>query len=175
MVTIPSLPTPEFPGIVDEGSAPTASNSKPVYFAFAFFGLTRPDDASLNNLTKFTEAQFAGYKAQGVSRPEIGPYEALGRALVHDGSFEGRYGALVDTAFAARAYSEIFERPATAAQVAHFESQIAYFKGLYVNAGIASPEASLLAKGAVAGQMLGFAALDENAKTPTAPTGFDFF
>lgn len=175
MFTLPPLSSPGFPGIIDDAPVSTSVGSKAALYTYAFFGLNRPGAAKLDSLVQFSDAQFASYKAQGVSRPELGPYEALGRALVHDGTFESRYGALTDSSFVNKAYSEIFERSATPNQATHFQSQISYFHDLYRTAGIGTSEASILAKGAVAGQMLGFAALDENARAPTAATGFDFF
>jgi hypothetical protein len=173
MFELPPIDSPTFPGIIDEPG--TGGSTAPALVAYAFFGLQAPASARLDSLLQFSEAQLASYKAQGVARAELGPFEAFGRALVHEGNFEQRYNALSNNDFIVRAYSDIFERPATQSQISHFVAQITYFRDLYTGTGLAAQESTLLAKGAVAGQMLGFAVLDENAKMPTTPTGFDFF
>ena len=60
----------------------------------------------------------------------------------------------------------MFERPANASQSSHFAGQVGYFQSLYLGAGIEATKATMLAKGAAIGQMLGFAALDEAGKHP---------
>ncbi len=115
-------------------------------------------------LSDFSFGQFLAYKQTGVARPELGPYEALGRAFAETIDFQNNYGSLTSAALVERAYKEVFERPATPGQQGHFQSQVAYFERIYGEAGMAASTASLLAKGAVIGQMLGFAAFDETSQ-----------
>jgi hypothetical protein len=121
-----------------------------------------PTAEKLSALSDFAFTQYRYYDDMGVARPEIGPYEALGRAFAETAGYQELYGGLARAAFVSQAYEDVFERPATAAQIGHFMSQIAYFVGLYEGVGMPDASADLAARGAVVGQMLGYAAFDEN-------------
>jgi len=146
--------------------APAAVTTVPSSVVFSFFNATAPDAAKLNALADFAKGQFEAYKNAGVARAEIGPYEALGRGFAETISFDTKYGKLNLTDFVTKAYKDIFERTATNSQVSHFQNQVSYFETLYKTAGMTAAAAAVLAKGAVAGQMLGFAVLDEAAQHP---------
>lgn len=128
-----------------------------------FFNGVTPSLEKLAALSTFCQLQFDYYSAMGVADPALGPYEALGRAFGETAEFQAKYGAMT-TNFVATAYQDVFGRAASEVQVAHFQAQVDYFVGIYTQAGIAADTASHLAKGAVMGQMLGVAAL-QNAAT----------
>lgn len=136
-----------------------------VIYSFLNGGLL-PNAEKLASLADFAKIQFDAYKAAGVARAEIGPYEALGRGFADTVQFKTKYGTQNTGDFVTSAYKEVFERAATGAQVDHFKGQVSYFESLYKTAGMATVVASLLAKGAILGQMLGFAALDEASLHP---------
>jgi hypothetical protein len=142
----------------------------PSSVVFSFFNAAVPDAAKLAALADFAKGQFEAYKNAGVARAEIGPYEALGRGFAETISFDTKYGKLTVADFVTKAYNDIFERTATSSQLSHFQNQISYFENLYKTAGMAAAAAALLAKGAVAGQMLGFAVLDEASQHPYITT-----
>lgn len=136
----------------------------PAVIVHRFFNdQTSPGADKLAALSQFSFDQFRSYKDFGVARPELGPYEALGRGFAETTKFQQEYSALPRAVFVDQAYNEVFERAATAVQSAHFQAQIAYFESIYDQAGIGAADASLLAKGAVLGQMLGHAVWDESS------------
>lgn len=145
---------------------PPAVTTVPSSVVFSFFNAAAPTAEKLADLAEFAKGQFEFYKASGVARPELGPYEALGRGFAETIAFDTKYGKLSVENFVKKAYADIFERPASGAQEAHFQNQINYFETIYMKAGIAAAAATLLAKGAISGQMLGFAVLDEAAQHP---------
>lgn len=140
----------------------------PALVVAAFFNGVTPSLEKLASLSDFCRSQFDHYSAMGVGEPLLGPYEALGRAFAETDGFRTKYGSLT-TDFVAATYAEVFGRPPTDVQAMHFQAQVAYFVSIYSQAGLPADEASLLAKGAVMGQMLGVAsihnaaALDYNA------------
>jgi hypothetical protein len=158
---------PEFGGGVAAAPGVTTIPSSVV---FSFFNATAPDAAKLTALADFAKGQFEAYKNAGVARAEIGPYEALGRGFAETITFDTKYGKLTVADFVTKAYKDIFERTATSSQLSHFQNQVSYFENLYKTAGMAAAAAALLAKGAVAGQMLGFAVLDEASQHPYITT-----
>lgn len=157
---------PELGGGATPGSSGPATTTAPSAIVFSFFNGTTPTAEKLASLAEFAKSQFEAYKASGVARAEIGPYEALGRGFAETISFDTKYGKLSLPEFVKTAYRDVFERAATGAQETHFSAQVSYFQNLYVGAGMEVSAASALAKGAVVGQMLGFAVLDEAGKHP---------
>lgn len=154
---------PEFGGGSTPGPVPVAPgvSTIPSAVIFSFFNAIAPTAEKLAQLAEFSKSQFEAYKAAGVARPELGPYEALGRSFAETIQFDTKYGKLALSEFVSTAYRDIFERSASSAQGNHFQSQVSYFEALYKSVGMSDATAFLLAKGAVAGQMLGHAALDE--------------
>jgi hypothetical protein len=130
----------------------------PALVVSSFFNGVTPPLEKLASLCTFCQSQFDYYTAMGVGEPLLGPYEALGRAFAETDGFSTKYGSL-STEFVATAYSEVFGKPPSSLQASHFQAQVDYFTGIYIQAGIAADNASLLAKGAALGQMLGVAAL----------------
>lgn len=159
---------PEFGGGSTPGPAPVAPavSTIPSAVIFSFFNAAAPTAEKLAQLAEFSKSQYEYYKSTGVARPELGPYEALGRSFAETIQFDTKYGKLGMTEFVTTAYRDIFERAASTAQADHFKSQVNYFEELYKSVGMGAATAFLLAKGAVAGQMLGHAALDEGSKHP---------
>jgi uncharacterized repeat protein (TIGR02059 family) len=134
----------------------------PALVVSQFFGST-PSQEHLAALSAFNAEQLAAYTKQGVLEPRIGPYEALGLGVSETIAFGGKYAALSDTDFVAKAYQDVFGRLPGADQAKHFAAQILYFETLYAGAGQTTAQADLHAKGAILGQMLGFAAITEAA------------
>lgn len=122
-------------------------------------GLT-PTASKLESLASFALLQFNSYAAAGVADPSIGPYEALGLGLSGTTEFITKFGAKSDTSFIQDAFQEAFGRAAGDAQISHFQSQLDYFTNLYLGAGIDPSTARIDARGAVVGQILGFASTE---------------
>lgn len=139
-----------------------ATTTIPALIVANFFEGVTPSLERLADLSAFAQLQFDYYSLMGVGQPLLGPYEALGRGFGETEGFRAKYGALTDD-FVATAYAEVFGRAPNAAQVQHFNAQVEYFVSIYVPAGIPAETASLLAKGAAIGQMLGEAALHGSA------------
>lgn len=129
------------------------------------YGVT-PDAAKLASLSTFSSMQYDYYKSMGVARPEIGPFEALGVGFSDTTQFTSKFGSIDTANFVSGAYSSVFQRPASAVQADHFSSQIAYYEGLYKVAGVAADQAHSWSTGAILGQMLAVAVLDEPALFP---------
>jgi hypothetical protein len=126
-------------------------------------GKTPLNAAKLESLANFAEGQHASYTEMGVGNPEVGPYEALGRGFSTTAEFKAKYDALGEDAFIAKVYNDVLGRAATDDQVDHFQAQIDYFQGIYETADVADAEGTLYAKGAVLGQILAIAVLEEGA------------
>jgi len=125
-----------------------------------------PTEAQLDGaagLAAFALAQFNAYAAKGVANPELGPYEALGRALSSTSGFHAQSDGKADAQFIVDAYVKAFGGTPGGAQVAHFEDQINYFTNLYKGAGLSAADAALQARGAVYGQIFGIAATVEDS------------
>jgi methionine-rich copper-binding protein CopC len=144
-------------GLVHEAQTSTV----PALIMSDLLGGAAPTQAHLAELTLFAQQQYDAYAAAGVANPALGPYEAIGLGFTATTAFQEKYGALPVQSFLASAYGDVFGRAATAEQQSHFTAQITYFVALYQSAGIAGDAALLKAKGAVIGQMMGHAVLDE--------------
>jgi len=123
----------------------------------AFVEGVTPDTARLDILAPFAQLQYNYYASIGVLDPSLGPYEALGMGLSETTAFIQQFGSLTDNEFITSSYLKAFDRGATNAQIVHFQGQIDYFEALYTGAGIAPDAAAIRARGAVVGQMLGYA------------------
>jgi len=137
-----------------------------------FFLGALPTAAQLASRGDFAETQYTYYATVlKVANPEIGPYEALGRAFSGETAFAAKYGSSITTAsFIQNVYQDAFHRAPTAAQTTHFNDQVTYFRSLYTGAGIAAGQAEIQARGAVAGQMLGFAMTTASERALPAQT-----
>ena len=133
------------------------------------------DGAKLTSLTLFAQQQFDYYaNVLQVGNPALGPYEALGRGF----SSTPEFAALVAAAggsngqFVTNTYVAAFGTTPSGAQVQHFVDQIEYFTNLYKAAGISAASALLQAQGAVLGQIVGEAALQEGSTLDNLAEGF---
>jgi hypothetical protein len=127
-------------------------------------GGTTPTQSAYASLVAFGKAQFASYQSMGVGNPSLGPFEALGRAFASDSLtkpfFATKYDKATVSDFVDTAYSGVFgTAPASDAKAA-LTAQHVYFENLYRGVGIPTGEAALLAKGAVLGQIVGYAFAD---------------
>ncbi len=137
------------------------------------FGAT-PSSTKLTELAAFCkgQAESPGYLA--TSDPRLGAFEALGMALAETSQFTSKFGTLSDSAFVSAAYLTAFGRSPTTAQSQHFLSQNNYFEQLYTSAGISASVADLRAKGAVLGQMYGFAVKEASNEASKDAVAFLF-
>lgn len=124
---------------------------------------TVPTSAKLDELTAFAKTQNDYYtNVLKSSNAQLGAYEALGRAYASDATttaaFSARFGALSTADFVTAAYSTAFNTAPSAGAAANLIGQVNYFTSLYTAAGIPAAQASLQAKGAVFGQIVGYAA-----------------
>ena len=133
----------------------------PAVITNALLAGVAPTQQHLPELGAFVTLQYNAYRDTGSSNPALGIYEALGRGFSETIKFETDYGGFTDIDFLNDAYRDVFGRTASEAQVAHFEAQLAYFQALYTGVGESGPLASLHAKGAIIGQMIGHMVRDE--------------
>lgn len=131
-----------------------------------------PTSARLDSLTAFSAEQFQSYQRLGVQDARLGPYEALGRAFAETSGFKAKYASGDDATYVNVAYLSIFKTNATSAQVTHFLEQDAYLEKLYLTAGLSAADSALAARGAVVGQMIGFATLPADSALNKAATAF---
>jgi hypothetical protein len=129
-----------------------------------------PTSARIDSLTAFAKTQFDYYtNTLKSANAQLGAYEALGKAFAADptttATFAARYGALSATDFVTTAYASIFNNSPvpSAGALANLVSQVAYFTDLYTKAGIPAAAAALQAKGAVLGQIIGYASTGADA------------
>ena len=140
-----------------------ASTTQAAVAVTAFLQGTVPTTDRVDALTSFAQQQVASYAALG-QNATIGAFEAIGRGLAGDptttAAFAAKYGALSTTDFVTQVYTEVFGITPSPGAATNLQSQVAYFTSLYTGAGIAAAQATLLAKGATMGQVLGYAITD---------------
>ena len=115
-------------------------------------------DAQLTSLAGFVHNQIFSPNYQATANPRLGGYEAIGLALSGLSEALAAKSAESDQSFVLSMYQAAFGRAASGTQAGHFLGQLSYFENLYLGVGIAAPDAELRARGAVYGQMLGYAA-----------------
>lgn len=138
--------------------AQAGSSTMPALVVYdAVYGVNPPNAAKLDSLAAFAQGQAnsPGYKA--TAEPRLGAFEALGMGLAETPEFAQKYGKLTDASFISSAYLQAFGHAGTTTQLQHFQQQNDYFEQLYLKAGVAAVTADVRAKGAVLGQMYGFA------------------
>jgi hypothetical protein len=124
---------------------------------------TIPTSEKLDALSAFAQSQYDYYaNVLGSASPQLGPYEALGRAFGSTSEFQARYASGTDVGFVSQAYQDIFGSPASSAAHAALSTQLSYFEALYKGSGYSEQQAEVQARGAVFGQILGYAASDAN-------------
>ncbi len=118
-----------------------------------------PTSDKLDALKVDADKQVAYYTSIGAANPSLGAFEAFGRALSVDSTtkagFTSSYGALSTADFINAVYAKVYGVTPSAAALASLTGQIDYFTKLYTDAGLT--DASLQAKGAVLGQIVGYA------------------
>jgi hypothetical protein len=147
--------------LVQQLIAAAGDSTIPSLIVADFVNGVTPTSQKLDQLAAFAESQYAYYAAMGVANPALGPYEALGMGHAETAAFIADFGlAIGDGTMIASAYQQAFGRAPTQAQAQHFQAQVDYFEGLYATAGLSAETGSLRARGAVVGQMLGYAAAE---------------
>ena len=146
------------------------TNTTQAAFALSTFieGIV-PTSARIDSLTTFAQTQYDYYaNVLKSGNAQLGAYEALGKAFAADAStsasFAARYGSLSTTDFVTTVYAQIFDAAGKSipneVALANLVSQVEYFTGIYVAAGVPAADAALQAKGAVLGQIIGYAFTD---------------
>jgi hypothetical protein len=148
--------------------AQTTNTTQAAFALSTFIEGVVPTSARIDSLTSFAQTQYDYYaNVLKSDNAELGAYEALGKAFAADAStsasFAARYGSLSATDFVTTAYAQIFDvanSVPSATALANLVAQIDYFTGIYVDSGIPAADAALQAKGAVLGQIIGYAFTD---------------
>jgi hypothetical protein len=145
--------------------AGTVETTQAVVALFSYIdGVTPSSDKITALATDFTVKQLDYYtNVLKSANAALGPYEALGKALADTDPAFATIGApsISDADFISINHLNIFKVVPSAAQAAHFQSQINYFTGLYTSAGgVSAAQAALEARGATLGQMIGYAFTD---------------
>lgn len=126
-----------------------------------------PSQTDYARLVAFGKEQFNSYASMGVANPSLGPFEALGRSYAADSVLKTTFASINGKGpvsdFIDSAYQKVFGKLPAAAAKAALTSQVSYFEGLYRGAGITAADALLQAKGAVFGQIIGYAFTDATA------------
>lgn len=167
---------------VDKGLSPAAYGAElieraqqstvPALLVADFIEGVTPLSARLDSLTAFAQAQYDSYLRSGVMDARLGPYEALGLGFSGTIQFKEAFGAGTDATYIDDAYSSAFRIAPSDAQLTHFLEQDSYFEARYLAAGLEAAEAALQARGAVFGQILGFAALAADSPYQAAAAAF---
>jgi pimeloyl-ACP methyl ester carboxylesterase len=152
--------------------AQAQQSTVPALLAASFFEGVTPVSERLDSLSAFAQEQYASYLRAGVMDARLGPYEALGLGFSSTADFRALFGEGSDTDYIDAAYRAALQTAPSQAQITHFLSQDAYFETRYLEAGIDPGQAALQARGAVVGQMLGFAALAADSPYRAAANDF---
>jgi hypothetical protein len=136
-----------------------ASTTQAAVAIASFVTGTAPTSDKLDALKVEADKQVASYTALGVGNPSLGAYEAFGRSFATDATttagFNTKYGALSTADFITLVYAQVYGTTPSAGAAANLTAQITYFTNLYTANNI--PNAALAAKGAVLGQIVGYA------------------
>ena len=135
-----------------------ASTTQAAVAIASFVTGTAPTSDKLDALKIEADKQVASYAALG-QNATLGAYEAFGRSFATDATttagFNTKYGALSTADFIAVVYAQVYGTQPSAGAAANLTAQINYFTNLYTTNGVAN--AALAAKGAVLGQIVGYA------------------
>ncbi len=160
-ITVQQYVTQELPKV--------AATTQAVVAITAFITGVTPTADKLDALKIDADKQFAFYTSIGATIPALGAYEAFGRALSVDSTttagFNTKYGALSTTDFINTVYTQVFGTVPTPAALASLTGQINYFTKLFTDSNI--PNAALQAKGAVLGQIVGYAFVSDASANST--------
>lgn len=159
--------------------AQAATTTQAAVALSSFFEGVVPTSARVDSLTAFAKTQNDYYtNVLKSSNAQLGAFEALGKAFAADPTttvaFAAKYGALSATNFVNNVYAQVFNNSPvpSAGALANLVGQIAYFTDLYTKAGIPAAQADIQAKGAVLGQIIGYAVTATDATTE-AGSSFD--
>lgn len=115
-----------------------------------------PSSAVLDSRAWYCQQQHDAYVGAGMNGI-MGAYEAMGVAFAAEASFAVKVSGRTLSQVIGDAYIHAFLFAPAAAAEANLVAQYNYFYALYTGAGIAAATADLRAKGAVVGQILGYA------------------
>ncbi len=136
-----------------------ASTTQAAVAIASFITGTAPTSAKLDELKVEADKQVKSYTDLGVANPALGAFEAFGRSFATDttttAGFNTKYGALSTTDFINLVYAQVYGTTPTAGALANLTAQVTSFTALYTANNV--PNASLAAKGAVLGQIVGYA------------------
>lgn len=121
------------------------------------------ESAGVDSQAAFCKQQYDYYVMIGSKDADLGPYEALGKAYWEVPAFQTKIQGLTVAQIINDAYQAALGTAPSTEVVTHFTAQHDYFYGLYVNAGTPIGNASLQAKGAMVGQILGYGARSSTA------------
>lgn len=134
-----------------------------------------PAEHRMADLTEFATLQYNAYAAAGVMNPTLGPFEAFGKAYAADPTtrdrFTAEYGSLSQDDFLDKGYEAVFGVTPSAEARQSLAGQITYFRDLYVGAGIDPDSATLQARGAVLGQIIGYGYITPPEEWPGGGVG----
>jgi hypothetical protein len=140
-------------------NAQTASTTSAAVAIASFVTGVAPTSAKLDALKAEADKQVASYTALGVADPALGAFEAFGRSFATDAdttaAFSAKYGSLSTADFIGVVYGSVYGATPSTAALANLTGQIDYFTKLYTANNV--PNAALAAKGAVLGQIVGYA------------------
>lgn len=123
----------------------------------AFVTGSTPTAEKLTALKVEADLQVASYAAMGVGNPALGAFEAFGKGFAETAEFAAKYGSVNGVEFINAVYSGVYGKLPSADALANLTSQLAYFNNLYSTAVPPLANAAELAKGAVLGQIVGYA------------------
>lgn len=116
-----------------------------------------PASATVTSRAGFCQNQYDYYVAIGSANAALGPYEALGAAFGPEASFAAKIAGRSLSQVIDDAYLHAFLTTPSPAAAANLAGQYSSFYSSYVGAGMSATDADKKAKGAVVGQILGYA------------------
>ncbi len=136
-----------------------ASTTQAAVAISSFITGLAPTSTKLDELKVEADKQVASYTALGVANPALGAFEAFGRSFATDttttAGFNTKYGTLSNADFVGVVYAQVYGTQPSAGALANLTGQLTYFTDLFTANGVAN--AALAAKGAVLGQIVGYA------------------
>lgn len=130
-----------------------------------------PSSARVDSLVPFADAQQKSYAAQGANTT-LAAFEAIGLGYVRTEStkaaFATKYGSGTDADFINTNYFLAIGAAPSAGAFQNLQSQLNYFKTIYATPGKSAADVALEARGAVLGQIIGYAVTDPTAKATAA-------
>lgn len=137
--------------------AGVASTTQAAIAISAFVTGLVPTSAKLDALTADAVNQVASYTKMGVGNPALGAFEAFGKGFALTPEFAAKYGSLTGANFITAVYVEVYGTVPSAAALSSLMGQLTYFNNLYATIKPPLDQASEQAKGAVLGQIVGYA------------------